>query len=211
MAEKGWELKKIWFNHIHIFKKSKPMNRKYKFELFDIMSTPQKYTDEEVAEYHELNKSQGWNFVTNIKNLELYYTDVENAIPICTDTESEREQQVKLVINKLRSLLVAYIGFFIYLAVMFFRGEMKILDAGGLNIPAIMIYLWYFICVLEGIADLWFYYKNEKAWEDSDLPVKYNSGFIGVVSGWIWILILILAVVYLITYWIYLQSSHGIG
>lgn len=72
MAEKGWELKKIWFNHIYIFKKSKPMNRKYKFELFDIMSTPQKYTDEEVAEYHELNKSQGWNFVTNIKNLELY-------------------------------------------------------------------------------------------------------------------------------------------
>ncbi|MFB0917902.1 MAG: DUF2812 domain-containing protein [Clostridiaceae bacterium] len=211
MAQKGWELKKIWFNLIHVFKRSEPINRKYKFELFDIMSTPQKYTDEEVAEYHELNKSQGWNFVTNIKNLELYYTDDENAVSIYTDAESERKLQVKLVINELKSLLVAYIIFLIYLVVMFIKGDMKFLGVDGFNMPSILFSLWYFILVLEGFADLRFYYRNKKAWEDSYVPVKYNSGLIGVVSGWVWILILILAAVYLITYWTQLTSLHGMS
>lgn len=88
-AEKGWMLQKI--NSFTMeFKKIEPKTIKFAVDVFPYISTFESYNSQAIKDYRELCEKTGWTYLTSSNKLQIFYTeDIENYIPLQTDTEEE--------------------------------------------------------------------------------------------------------------------------
>ncbi|MDU5111629.1 MAG: DUF2812 domain-containing protein [Clostridium sp.] len=77
MAKKGWLLESI-SNMYAKFKKIEPRNIKYTIDIIGKISTYEELDKESLKEYRDKKENEGWKFLYDYKNMQIFYSEYNN-------------------------------------------------------------------------------------------------------------------------------------
>ncbi|NLM06920.1 MAG: DUF2812 domain-containing protein [Tissierellia bacterium] len=109
MAMKGWMLENI-YGYIHIYKRIEPKKLKFAVKYLYQGSVYFNNDEEAVLEYREIMEEAGWNHLTDCAEIQVFYSENEDHVPI--DTEPEVEYRSILKTFKKTSLPMTLYGIF---------------------------------------------------------------------------------------------------
>lgn len=110
MAAKGWLLDKI-YGFIHVYKRIEPAKLKFSVQYLYQGSAYLSSDEEAVLEYREVLEEAGWTFLADSGEVQVFYSEEENPVPIDTEPEVEYRSIVK---SFLRNVLPLILLIFLY-------------------------------------------------------------------------------------------------
>lgn len=107
MARKGWLIKKIISGSLFIYEKIEPRELDFSITPYEIETSLDRKSKKDLAEYRDLCREVGWNYITSSFDLHIYFKDVgQEAMDIHTDELVEFDELEKLINKQLKSLYI---------------------------------------------------------------------------------------------------------
>lgn len=181
MAKKGWLLESISSMYAK-FKKIEPKNIKYTIDIIGKISTYEEIDEESLKEYRDKKESEGWKFLYDYNNMQIFYSEYKNEEFLVT---SENQWRVKEIFKNslfevfVRMLPMLFLAFNQYISIFRRRGIDTFIDNGRiLGLLFVIVYLLIHLVDLVGV----FKFKvSPYKISTSSLWIKFKSIFISSI------------------------------
>ena len=119
MAKKGWLLESISSMYAK-FKKIEPKNIKYTIDIIGNISTYEVLDEESLKEYRDKKESEGWKFLYDYNNMQIFYSEYNNEEFLVTSKDQWKVKEIfknSLFEVFIRMLPILFLAFNQYISI----------------------------------------------------------------------------------------------
>ncbi|MBS5951226.1 MAG: DUF2812 domain-containing protein [Clostridium sp.] len=181
MAKKGWLLESISSMYAK-FKKIEPKNIKYTIDIIGKISAYEELDEESLKEYRDKKESEGWKFLYDYNNMQIFYSEYNNEEFLVT---SKNQWKVKEIFkNSLFELFVRmvpmlFLAFNQYISIFRRRGIDIFTDNG--RILGLLLVIGFLVIHLVDLLRIFKFKVSPYKISTSSLWIKFKSIFISSI------------------------------
>lgn len=181
MAKKGWILESISSMHAK-FKKIEPKNIKYTIDIIGKISTYEELDEESLKEYRDKKESEGWKFLYDYNNMQIFYSEYNNEEFLVTSKDQWKVKEIfknSLFEVFIRMLPILFLAFNQYISI-FRRDGIEIFTDNYRIIGLLFVIVYLLIHLVDLVGVLKFKVSPYKI-STSCLWIKFKSIFISSI------------------------------
>lgn len=181
MAKKGWLLESISSMYAK-FKKIEPKNIKYTIDIIGKISTYEVLDEESLKEYRDKKESEGWKFLYDYKNMQIFYSEYNNEEFVVT---SDNNWKVKEIFKNslfevfIRMLPILFLAFNQYISI--FRSDGIDIFTDNDRILGLLFVIVYLLIHLVDLVGVFKFKVSPYKISTSSLWIKFKSIFISSI------------------------------
>ncbi len=159
MAEKGLFLEKIG-TYLWTFRKAEPKKVRYTVTYFSEASIFNPTLTENQKKFHDLAKEKGWNFVAEFNQMQIFFSEEEQPVPLEAN-EKEKFENIKRCMKKsfLPSHIILILLFLYNIGIQYFSFKDNPLDflakTSNLFMVAVMLPTLIYLCYILFAYFIW--------------------------------------------------------